>query len=150
MNIELVDFSEYYLNLSRDWLNDNEIKELTNTPSVSKKTQIDWFNGLADRNDYKIWGIEVDGKPVGACGLKNITEKDCEYWGYIGEKDYWGKGVGSHILSMLIGKARNKGLKSIWLKVLKTNIRAIKLYEKYGFSKAGNFDDKQIKMELIL
>ncbi|MFW5804159.1 MAG: GNAT family N-acetyltransferase, partial [bacterium] len=109
-----------------------------------------WFNGLADRNDYEIWGIEADGKPVGACGLKNITEKDCEYWGYIGEKSYWGHGIGSIVLSMLIEKARKKGLQSIWLKVLKTNSRAIKLYEKYGFSKVGNVDDKQIKMELIL
>lgn len=150
MKVELVYFSELYLNLSWDWLNDNEIKELTNTPTVTKQSQKDWYNYLYYRNDYEIWGIEVDNKPIGACGLKNITDKDCEYWGYIGEKDYWSKGVGSKALSMLIIKARKKGLKYIWLKVLKSNIRAIKLYEKYGFSIVGFIDHKQIKMELIL
>lgn len=150
MKIELVKYTKNYLNLSWNWLNDKEIQELTNTPKFTKQSQNDWFNGLVNRNDYKIWGIEVDGKPVGACGLKNINEKDCEYWGYIGEKDYWGKGVGSTVLSLVIEEARKKNLKSIWLKVLKMNIRAIKLYEKYGFTKIRNIDEKQIKMELIL
>lgn len=150
MKIELVEFSESFLNISWTWLNIDEIKKLTNTPNISKQSQMDWFKSLPNKTDYEIWGIEANEKPIGACGLKNITEIDCEYWGYIGEKEYWGKGIGSKVLSILIEKAKQKKLKKLWLKVLYDNFRAIKLYEKYGFHYVENFDDKQIRMELDL
>lgn len=150
MKIELVNFSNKFLSLSWDWLNDEEVKKLTNTPNITKKSQEIWFNNLSEKSDYEIWGIIAEDKPIGACGLKNITEIDCEYWGYIGEKSFWGRGVGSMILSKLIEKAKQKQIKILWLKVLKDNIRAINLYKKYGFQSVGNFDDKQIRMELDL
>lgn len=150
MNVKLVFFSEKFLNLSWVWLNDDEINELTNTPKISKQAQLDWFTTLPEKIDYKIWGIEVNGEPIGACGLKNITAQNCEYWGYIGEKAYWGQGIGEIVLLSLIKKAKEYGLKTIWLKVLKTNIRAIKLYEKCGFHEIGNFDERQKKMEIKL
>jgi RimJ/RimL family protein N-acetyltransferase len=150
MEIELVQYSKIFLELSWKWLNDDEIRRLTNTPVFSKNGQKKWYDALNDRNDYKIWGIDIDGTHIGACGLKKITKFDCEYWGYIGEKDFWGKGIGSSILNSLIGYAKNQKLTSIWLTVTADNQRAIKLYTKFGFEPESNDEINLIKMRLKL
>ena len=141
MKTVLVDFSHEFLNLSWVWLNDEEIKRLTNTPSFTLENQLNWYSSIGEISDYLIWGIEVDSKKVGACGLKNITKVDFEYWGYIGEKDYWGRGIGTIILLMITEKAKELKLKSIWLQVCRSNIRAINLYRKMNFFSEVNKDD---------
>ena len=78
--------------------------------------------------------MKYDSIPIGVCGLKNITKSECEYWGYIGEKKYWGKGLGKQMLASMIKEASNRDIKTVILKVLKTNQRAINLYANFGFS----------------
>jgi len=150
MKIELVTYSEIFLELSWLWLNDNEIKQLINTSSFTRNEQRKWFETLKDREDYKIWGIDIDHIHVGVCGLKNITKYDCEYWGYIGEKEFWGKGIGSFIMKSLIEYSKNQELESIWLTVIESNIRAIGLYTKYGFKIEAKDENNLIKMRLKL
>mgnify|MGYP001018314846 CR=1 FL=1 len=144
-----VDYSTIYLENSWEWLNDFEIKNLTNTPNFSKEDQLSFYNLLPQKKDYYIRGIELDNKPIGVCGLKKITSEDAEYWGYIGVKEYWGKGIGKFIINYLIGIAKEKSLKSIYLHVIESNIRAIKLYVKIGFE-VENTIDGLVKMRLIL
>jgi RimJ/RimL family protein N-acetyltransferase len=131
--ITLCEYNFTFLEKSWDWLNDSEIKEKTNTPNFTKEQQEKWFKGINSKTDYLIWGIKADKKPIGVCGLKNITDNDCEYWGYIGEKDFWGKGIGSQIMNLMIEKAYSLQLKSIWLKVVSDNLQAIGLYNKFRF-----------------
>ena len=133
MAVVLKTFDEVFLKLSWKWLSDPEIKSLTDTGDITQEKQQDWFNSLAQRKDYLIWGVEANSIPVGACGLKNIKGTDCEYWGYIGEKSYWGKGIGTTILDRLSAKARDLGITSIWLRVIKENHRAISLYKMCGY-----------------
>ncbi len=150
MKLELIDIDETFLELSWVWLNDPEIKRLTNTPSFSKIEQKNWFDSLKEQRNYKIWGIDIDKVHIGVCGLKNISEIDCEYWGYIGDKKFWGKGIGSVILKSLIDYAKKQNLISIWLKVIKDNERAINLYTKFGFESESINNNNLIKMRLIL
>ena len=131
--LEIVKYTEEFLPLSWKWLNDSEMKNLTMTPDFSKEDQINFFNSLSSRKNYKIFGIEFDGIMIGACGLKNIENEKAEYWGYIGEKGYWGKGLGKEILANMIDLATKEKISSLYLKVEKNNYRAIKLYEKFGF-----------------
>ena len=133
MMLEIVKYTEEFLPLSWKWLNDSEIKKLTMTSDFSKEDQINFFNSLSSRKNYKIFGIEFDGIKIGACGLKNIEQNRSEYWGYIGEKEYWGKGLGKEILTKMINLAINEKISSVYLKVEKNHYRAIKLYEKFGF-----------------
>jgi RimJ/RimL family protein N-acetyltransferase len=133
MRIELEEYSETYLNASWLWLNDPEIRKLTNTPVLNKDTQLRWYETLSEKEDYKIWGISFNNKPIGACGLKKITNEDAEYWGYIGEKEFWGKGIGKIIMYLMEEEARKLALNNIWLQVLKENARAIKLYISMGY-----------------
>ena len=123
-----------FLNCSWKWLNDEVVRRLTLTPKFTRASQKQWFLKLSKRSDYLIWGVEAGDTPIGACGLKNITVSDCEFFGYIGEKRYWGKGLGTEMMIILINKAKDLGKTSMWLKVTKTNKRALALYSKMGFS----------------
>lgn len=142
MKIVLYPFDEDFLIHSWKWLKDPDIKRLTFTSDFSKQSQLNWYKNLKGRKDYLIWGIMVDDVPVGACGLKNLTVVDGEYWGYIGEKSYWGKGVGFQMMSLIEKKAKELDLKSLWLQVLDDNTRAIKLYNSLNYgevSRENNF-----------
>lgn len=133
MEIKLVDYTVDYLELSWKWLNDPEIKALTNTPDFSPQQQLKWFNSLASKHDYFIRGIEFSNIKIGVCGLKNITQSDAEYWGYIGDKQYWRKGIGTLILLEMEKQAKDFDVKSVWLNVLINNANAIQLYTKSGY-----------------
>lgn len=135
MIISFVDYDKEYCELSWGWLNDSEIKKLTMTPSFTRESQENWFDSLRQRTDYLIWGIECNNKPIGALGMKNIdyVDKSGEYFGYIGEKEYWSKGIGTFMMEYIIKKAMESKLNKIYLKVSKFNERAIKLYLKNEF-----------------
>lgn len=134
---QLVNYDRQFLDLSWDWLNDPEIKSLTMTPDFTRAQQFEFYNSLCDREDYKIYGVVFEGAPIGACGLKNIKSDVAEVWLYIGEKKCWGKGVGEVILDRLEKKASALFLKKLYLKVLKSNHVAKKLYIKYGYLEVG-------------
>lgn len=133
MSIEIVEYSRLFLDHSWKWLNDPEIKKLTNTSDFNREDQSIWFENLKIKSNYLIWGINLNGKPIGACGIKNITEKDCEYWGYIGESQYWGNSYGKEIIRLMECKANELKLESVWLQVIEFNSRAIKLYQNQGY-----------------
>ncbi len=148
-SLKFVDYNLIFLNQSWIWLNDREVKELTNTPDFTKEQQEDFYHSLKNKEDYFIKGIEYNKKPIGACGLKRITGEDAEYWGYIGEKEYWGKGLGKYILDYAVDYAKKIGLSSLYLDVVKQNKRAIGLYERMGFL-IEKETDSSIRMRLIL
>ena len=131
--ISLKPYDEEFLEKSWEWLNDEELKYLTMTPNFTRKDQKTFFNSLELRSDYLIFGIDFCGKPIGACGLKNLKGEEAELWLYIGDKDYWGKGLGKKIMTCLENKAVEEGLTSLYLKVLKENKRAIGLYNKISY-----------------
>ncbi|MEJ7578416.1 MAG: GNAT family N-acetyltransferase [Pyrinomonadaceae bacterium] len=131
--VRAVPYDERLLELSWSWLQDEEIRRLTMTPQFTKQEQITWFEGLRDRNDYLIWGIEAYGTLIGAFGIKGIDGESGEYWGYIGDKRFWGRGIGKWIVSEAIERAKEIGLKRLYLKVAEENSRAISLYQKFRF-----------------
>lgn len=131
--INFVEFDTNFLILSWDWLQDPEIKLLTDTPDFTRDEQFTWYERLKSCDDYKIWGIELDTERIGVCGLKNISSKSAEYFGYIGNKSLWGKGFSKFLLEFACSKAIEMGLERISLKVLNSNGRALNAYKKFGF-----------------
>jgi RimJ/RimL family protein N-acetyltransferase len=89
--------------------------------------------------------VACDGQKIGAAGLKKIKDRSAEYFVYIGDKDYWGKGLGGQIMSQVLDKALDLGLSHIYLNVVAENQRAIRSYEKAGFSRTGE-KDGQVQM----
>ncbi len=149
MQVEFVAYSQVFLEKSWEWLNEPEIKLLTNTPDFSKEEQQAWFRSLPGRRDYKIWGVTESHKPIGVLGLKNITEHKAEYWGYIGEKEYLGKKIGPLMVAYAIEMAKEMKLQGLYLKVIPQNQRAIKLYEKMNFNRIGE-ENNLVLMQLTL
>lgn len=132
--IRLTPFTTSFLDRSWAWLRDSEIKSLTMTPDFDRESQQRFFESLPDRHDYRIWGVTlVDGRPIGAAGLKHIDGRKAEYWGYIGEKDCWGQGLGGHLLGAIENQARSLGVRSLTLTVTAQNHRAVTLYRRSGF-----------------
>ena len=132
--VTLTAYTEEFLERSFHWLNDSEIRFLTDTPAVTREGQRRWFEGLPDRPDYKVWGLLADGRPVGVCGIKWIEGREGVYFGYIGEKDCWGRGIGRRMMELVEAEARKSGLDRLKLTVIQENERARRLYERMGYA----------------
>lgn len=130
-------FNKDISELSYRWLNDAEIAVLTDAPKVTREIQQQFFASLPTRHDYHIWAIFFDSKPIGCLGIKNVQDGSGEYWGYIGEKEYWGRGVGRTMLVKAMVEAKKLNLTELTLEVIKSNSRARNLYLKFGFTEVG-------------
>jgi RimJ/RimL family protein N-acetyltransferase len=130
-------FDERFLERSWHWLQDPEVKRLTMTPDFTREQQRRWFDRLPEMKDYQIWGLLCESSPIGAVGLKHIAGEEAEYWGYIGEREYWGAGLGAEMMKFILGKAKSLGLRELYLSVHKDNVRAVGLYSKAGFRTVG-------------
>jgi RimJ/RimL family protein N-acetyltransferase len=126
-------YDERFLAKSWEWLNDAEIKRLTMTPDFTREDQLRWFARLPSMTNYLIWGVSSDGVPIGATGLKHITGARAEYWGYIGDRKYWGTGLGREMLKFGLEKAKELHLAEVYLRVHNNHARAIRLYTNAGF-----------------
>ncbi|EOL8956463.1 GNAT family N-acetyltransferase [Cronobacter dublinensis] len=147
--ITLTSYDREFLELSWIWLQDPEIKKLTLTSDFTREQQRAFFNSLNDRKDYLIYGIQLGTKKIGVAGLKNIKNDVAEYWGYIGDKDLWGKGIGKFVIEEIERIANNFGIKKLYLKVSEFNPRAIKAYHKSGFV-ISNSQNNVIFMEKVI
>lgn len=144
-----VQFKEYdrrILEKSWEWLNDPEIKQIMNVSEINKEAQEEWFQNLKGRKDYHVVGIWRGDEPIGALGLKNITDSDAEIFGYIGEKKYWGKAIGMDMMQAMLDHGRSLGLSSIYAQMRRDNILSYKLHRRFGFLKEKDVDDLAIQM----
>ena len=131
-----LDFHAYdadYLDRSWHWLNDPETKALVDGGDFTRAQQHAWFKSLPVRSDYKVWGVALHGEPVGVVGLKGIERASAEYFGYFGEKSCWGQGLGQQMLDFAEDQARQMGITLMRPRVLESNTRAIRLYERLGY-----------------
>lgn len=144
--LNLIEYDKLFLEKSWYWLNDKEIKYLTMTPDFTREKQLEFFDNLINRIDYKIWGIAFDNEAIGACGFKNIENNYAELWLYIGEKKYWHKGLGKIAMEKLENLAKKMNISKIYLKVLCCNYPAINLYKHMNYS-ISETNDKYYIME---
>ena len=149
-NSELTDvkYDERFLEKSWGWFQDCELRLLTDTPKFTLEKQIEWYKNLSKRDDYFIRGIKFQLEPIGAFGIKNIIPcVNGEYWGYIGDKRYWGMGIGRWMLNRAVLYGQEMGLGKLHLRVIRINQRAIALYQHCGFI-IVNEDVKMLYMSL--
>jgi len=147
-DIQFKEFDRTAFEMSLKWLNDPEIKRLTNTPDTDRESREKWFQGLKDRSDYYITTAWRGDDPIGVVGLKHINSIDAEAYIYIGERKYWGKAVGIEMLKYALDYGRSLGLSSIYCQILKDNINSIKLATRFGFKKEKDVDANIIMMRL--
>jgi [ribosomal protein S18]-alanine N-acetyltransferase len=51
--------------------------------------------------------------------------------------DHWGRGTGSALLEALLAEAQRRGCTEVFLEVRTDNMRAQRLYRRYGFTEIG-------------
>ena len=83
----------------------------------------------------------IDGKIVGSCGITPVAEhlktKHRGQFGISVIQDYWGLGIGSLLLQEILSFAKKNGIEQVELGVYSDNLRAQKLYERFGFIEWG-------------
>lgn len=84
---------------------------------------------------------EIDGKILGSLTFRGGVRSRTEHFGELGVsvlKDYWSLSIGRLLLEYLLEWAKETNIiKKINLKVRTDNLRAISLYEKFGFRREG-------------
>ncbi len=127
------------------WNRDEEIRKLIGSVfSASELEHQNWFDNKCISANEKVWMIRLNNEEttIGVIGLKNIDyiNGNAEVYIYIGEKNYWGKGLGTAAIKKILTIAfYNLRLHRIHLYVFSYNLRAIKSYEKIGFINEGNY-----------
>ncbi|AZP03749.1 MULTISPECIES: GNAT family N-acetyltransferase [Bacilli] len=135
------DYSTYH-----NWRNDIEVMKTT-SPQLDIYTLEEteqFISVIASQANAKGYMIEhkESGQTVGIVSLINIDYKNrsAECILDIGARDMWGKGIGTSAMSLILGFAFYElNLHRVYLQVFSFNERAIKLYEKMGFTHDGKF-----------
>lgn len=143
----MLDTAEDY-QLMTKWLSDPRIYKFI----YGKSKNLKWVKnkyGPRSRKEEPVNScfIEFKNQPIGYIQYFNIKphEKDYEMentqnvWAidmWIGEPDFWDKGIGSRTLNLLVDYIfKNQKAKKIIIDPHVNNPRAIRVYEKVGFKK---------------
>lgn len=125
------------------WMNDKEINRMLilDWPISLTKSQ-KWFDTAINDNS-KIHFVIIDNEMnrlIGVAGLVDINTRDrhAEVYLIIGEKNYWGKGIATEVLNLLIEYSfEYLGIKRLYGYNFSYNIASQKMLEKVGFIKEG-------------
>lgn len=79
---------------------------------------------------------------IGIGSLEGLPSRRFSHRSSLGvsvRKDYWGLGIGTHLIDELIEYAYQHDLEVLDLEVIISNERAIKLYQSFGFGIIGEY-----------
>ena len=119
------------------WRNDQEVFKYTGNTydhEITIENELEWIRKvIANDNNYRC-AILADGVYVGNIYLDDINTSQAHYHIFIGNKDYWGKGIAKKASMLILQKAFTKPMmQSIKLRVRKENTSAYYLYKTLGF-----------------
>jgi len=145
------------------WHNQEDIRDLYigHPFPVNREMEELWYKKILTSNyPTTVFGIELiqPKKLIGLTFLKNINNinRSAEFAIYIGDTENRGKGYSKQATHKTLEFAFSRlGLNRVFLKVLKRNHVAQKLYEKLGFKNEGTlrksiFKNNTFEDELIM
>lgn len=125
------------------WINDRR-EVLWNAPyqPVTEAQHAEWFEAIQRRKDAVIFGIRLldTQSLIGSCQLHSINDihRSAELQIRLGESEGRGHGYGTEAVQLLLDFAfKDLNLRRVYVHVLATNGRALRLYEKVGFVREG-------------
>ena len=139
MSIKLRKIKKSDLRYFLKWWKDKDLIKLTSgflekSDQVLTNYFLDIFKNTRDRHYIIQYGVKV----IGHVALNYKSKDIFEIQIIIGNKKYWGKGLGSEAIKMAVKIAFEKlGYTKAYLEVRPDNFRAIKAYEACGFLKKG-------------
>ena len=137
------------------WRNDPEVFKYTGnvyTNEIKIENELEWIKKVIANNklgiDYRC-AILADYVYVGNIYLTDIDNKSAHYHIFLGDKNYWGKGVAKQASVQILNYAfSDLGLEYVALRVKKQNTSAYELYKKLGFIEVEEHDD-WISMKIL-
>lgn len=133
------------------WRNNPKIWELTlNSPNkkITIEDELNWINKVITENDSNRFAILFNNKYVGNIQLTNINNNESNFGIFIGETDYWSRGIAKKATLLIIEFAFVKlKINKVKLRVKVEHIIAYNLYLKIGFKEIDR-DGKLIYMEI--
>lgn len=125
-----------------EWLNDFEVSDY-----IGRSGQLITVEGEKEylekeNNPEAIFVIVTldEDKMIGTVSLEHVDKinRTAELGIFIGDKDYRSKGYGTEAIKLLLEYGfKYKNLKSIYLRLMEFNTRALKCYKKCGFKEFG-------------
>lgn len=146
--IRLRALEEHDLELKVKWINDPDINATLHyeIPLGLSKTK-KWFQNSVLDNSRRDLVIEtIEAEPIGLVGLIDINwfHRTAEAYILLGNKKYWGKGIGTMALSMIVQWAFEElGMNKVWGTARATNSAAIKMQKKVGFKLEGTLREEK-------
>jgi RimJ/RimL family protein N-acetyltransferase len=125
------------------WVNDSELNsKMLRVLPVTQLDQEKWYQDIVSDSAKIVFAIKTqDGaKHIGNTGLYHIDwiHRRAEFWILIGERDYWKRGIGAEIVSLIQQFTfNNLHLNKLYLNVGRDNNEAIGLYKKLNFTEEG-------------
>ncbi len=124
------------------WYNDPEVNK---TLLLEEKFELDrslkWFETAKDDKSRRDFVIETpEAKAIGITGFLHINKvhETAECYCVIGDKTYWGRGIGTEVHTLLIDWGfKELGLYKIWADIRAQNAAIIKVVERLGFKVEG-------------
>lgn len=102
---------------------------------------------IANQNKTRvIFCITDRGQNIGYCHLR-LTGDDAGELGWVVHPDHQGNGYGKQGVKLLVDECKRRGLKVVHLYVMVSNIKAMKIYEDFGFHTTGVDDKNVARME---
>ena len=90
--------------------------------------------------DGALFGIDVDGRLIGLCQIRNFnqTAHTAELGIAIGDKECWGREYGREAVALLLHSAfQYRNVSRVWLWCHARNERGISTYQACGFVEEG-------------
>ena len=134
------------------WRNDDQIWSLLGGEKyfVSERYEKKWIeDAIFDSNNIRLAVcLKADNRYIGNVSITNINKSNRSGISniLIGNRDCWGKGVGSEAYRLLLEYAFNeKGFHRIEALVLESNVASIKMHQKCGYKIEGTLRDSVFK-----
>lgn len=126
------------------WFADNRVRlYMGRIYPVSESEERDWFRQQAGADDTMQWCIYVDDFLIGMAGLSeiNYSHSRAQFGIIIGERDYWGRGIGPvaglAVLEYAFNNLSPGGLHKVITQAMTENQRSIRALQKMGFANFG-------------
>ena len=131
------------------WINDPEVRwGISQYLPFSTVDEEHWFDRMQELPLYEhplVIEVHPEGEaeawiPIGDIGFHKVDwrNRSSEFGIVIGEKSFWNQGFGTEAVRLLVSHGfQSLNLNRIFLRVFENNQRAIRAYEKAGFSLEG-------------
>jgi RimJ/RimL family protein N-acetyltransferase len=122
------------------WRNDTEIRAGALWPEgpFGAREAERWLRAISRARTRVTLAIELrhEGRLVGLTNLSGVGggARSAHFGIVIGDRACWGRGIARETLGLMMERAAAMGLRRVVLEVTRDNVRALALYEHFGFT----------------